>query len=366
MSDYEATLDELREAITYPQFNPALVPTKIDENTLHIRGGPWNGPVLTLTDHEEEDIISGLIDEIDGETHLDDVLSAFSHDEKGEVARALAELHEKEAIHDASDYEESGDYHHTALKPFERVGSFTDTDAIGTGTIGVVNVGHLARHIVPDVLKMGVGEVEFLEPAGQTDIAEEFEDDETFTVSDRSVEELVAASDFVVYASEQMNPEIEDLLNETALAEETPWMIVQRLGYDGLVGPTFFPGETACYECFEKRKLSNVVSMENYQAFVEACRDNDVDPATETLPEFNRMLGGFAAMDLRHLFNHGVGYTAGRVVATNSINLEMHADRVLKIPRCDVCGPAPTEKTSPFIRLEDFVRTNAPEKYEEW
>lgn len=357
MSEQEPSLEELREVVEYPVFNPTVVPTQIDENTLHIRGGPWNGPVLTLTDHEEEDIIFRLVDLIDGETHVDDVLGAFHHDDKGEVARALGQLAEKGAIHDAADYDEDSHYHHTALKPFENVEDYTA--GIEVESVGVVTTSDIARHVIADVQEMPVESVTVSEPVRETSVGEVA----GIPTTDDPVEDVVADNDFVIYAAEQPYPELEELVNETTHAERTPWMSIQRLGYDGLVGPTIFPGETACYECFKARKLSNVVSWENYQAFRDAYRGGDQDASTETLPEFNRMLAGMAAMDLRHLFAHGVGYTAGRVIATSSLDLTMNADRVLKQPRCDVCGPGPAEKSSPFVSLEDFVRVNAPERY---
>lgn len=357
-SEREATLEALREAVEYPVFNPTMVPVQIDEDTLHIRGGPWNGPVLTLTDHEEEEVIVRIVDLIDGETHIDDILGSFRHENKGEVARALGELVDKGAIHDAAEYERDEHYHHTPLKPFASVDGFT-TD-IAVESAAVVATSGLGRHLASDMQTMDLESVTVADPVGGAEI-----DAGAVSRTDEPIETVVANHDFVVYATERPYPEIEERINEAAHVEDTPWIPVQRIGYDGLVGPTVFPGVTACYECFKSRTLSNVVSWKNYQAYRDAYRNGDVDAETETLPEFNRMLAGMAAMDLRHLFEYGVGYTAGRVVATSSIDLNMHADRVLKQPRCDVCGPDETEQSAPFVNLENFVQTNDPDRYEQ-
>lgn len=346
-------LKQLREEVTYPVINPTVVPVQIDENTLHIRGGPWKGPILTLTDHDEEDIIERILELIDGETHIDDILGAFHHDNKGEVARALAQLADKHAIHSAEDYEEDATYHHTALKPFQATEEYTNN--ITTDSVAVIAASDIAAQLVSDVKGMQIESLTVSEPVGSTTARAAID----VPVTDDDVESVVSDNDFVVYAAEQPYPELEKRINETAQETGTPWMPVQRIGYDGMVGPTIFPGKTACYECFTQRKLSNIVSYEKYKAYRNAYEDTE----TETLPEFNRMLAGMAAMDLRHLFAHGVGYTAGRVIAVSSLDLNMHADRVLKLPRCDVCGPDAGESSAPMINLEDFVQVNAPERY---
>jgi hypothetical protein len=61
------------------------------------------------------------------------------------------------------------------------------------------------------------------------------------------------------------------------------------------------------------------------------------------------------SLDLLHLLAYGVGYTAERVVTMNAIDLSMETNRVLKLPRCPVCGKQPGDDQARFVGLEDMV-----------
>src|SRR6056297_2502989 len=97
------TLDDLESVLTYPTLNPSFVPVQKDSNTIHIRAGPWSGPVLTIQDVDEDNAVATLIEEIDGDTHVRDVVAAFDDDQREEVLQALEALHAKNIIYDSGD-----------------------------------------------------------------------------------------------------------------------------------------------------------------------------------------------------------------------------------------------------------------------
>lgn len=349
--DSSDPMSDLMELVSYPIFNPALVPVLIDGDTLHIRGGPWTGPVLTLEDENGDNLLERLVTEIDGDTHIEDLLAQFNPDEQADIARALIGLTDKNAIHDASDYDRNKAYHHAAIT------GIPDAERLSTTTVSVVNAGGIGSHIVADLLDFGLKEVRCLQPIDSArQPLERYQSDDSFIEIQGDLSETIPSSDFVVYAAHGNYPELEGRLNHLTNKHTIPWTMGRVLGYDGIVGPTVFPGETACLECFERRVLSNAPAPDKYRAVRtgKGPAKHNKRLAEVSLRPFDRMVAGMVSMDLLHLLSDGTGFTAGRAVLIESLGLSMHADRVLKAPRCDVCGPEPGSGSSPYLSLTDF------------
>jgi hypothetical protein len=63
----------------------------------------------------------------------------------------------------------------------------------------------------------------------------------------------LTATDWLVVAQDAFEPEELALLNSAALQLGVPWSLVCCDGYEGWVGPTFVPKQTACFNCFQRR-----------------------------------------------------------------------------------------------------------------
>lgn len=131
-------------------------------------------------------------------------------------------------------------------------------------------------------------------------------------------------------------------------------MVGQIRGFDGIIGPAIFPGETACYECFHERMLSNIPNIGGYRALEYEKEENSL--ATASLPMFSRAVAGYLSLDVLYLLSYGIGYTSGRVVTVNSLDLSTEVNEVLKLPRCDACGRDSRVDASRFVSLEDMVK----------
>ncbi|MFC6951312.1 TOMM precursor leader peptide-binding protein [Halorubellus litoreus] len=381
MTDESATHDALD--VTYPAFNPTVVPAQVDENTLHVRAGPWSGPILTLRDADEDDGITALVDRIDGETHVEDVLEGFEGAEREEVLDALAALAENDVVYDASD-DADPLHHHLAMRHRFRA---ADADRVASKTVALVGDARMVRHVAEDVLALGVGDVGVVSlddatAGGGATVGEDastaggdaarvevdgvaggdafayVRDDDRFEVFERdALHEVVAAADFVVYAGTRPRPTLLADLNEATHEAGTPWVLGQALGFDGVVGPAVFPGETACYECFERRTLANVANREGYLGYRDAVEVDD-HLAARSLPMLERAVAGYLSLDLVHLLAFGVGFTAGAVVTVNALDCATTTEDVLRLPRCPTCGVDPDDGHSPFVSLDDVVHAD--------
>lgn len=110
----------------------------------------------------------------------------------------------------------------------------------------------------------------------------------------------------------------------------------------GLAGPLVLPGQSACYECFALRERA-------------ASSDMAMHRATDTLAYFSQPSFGFvrpiahavaalAATELLKYYSQALpGGNIGRFVEIDLLAPSLETRRVLKLPRCPICGPVVSE-----------------------
>jgi bacteriocin biosynthesis cyclodehydratase domain-containing protein len=345
-------IQRLQEEVQKPAFNPTVVPVQVDENTLHIRGGTWSSPILTLSSPDDQGVISELVERIDGETAVDTILKQYGEDDQAEIAKVLYRLHEIDAIYDRETLDRQPLYNHHAIKTtFQQ----PERDHLGATTVLIVNAGRIGPYVADHLLEMGVGEIQFreLDDVSTADLAGFATCDRVSRAEEDDLDTVVKRSDFVVYTVDRPYPEVEREVNRTTHRHETPWVIGQIEGYDGHIGPAIFPGETACLECFRTRVAANATNPEGLRAYRNANHATNDTGAWVSLPPFAHAVASLLSMDLVHLLLYGTGYTSGRAIWMNSIDFSFDADRVLKLPRCQVCGADPVSAETPFISMEE-------------
>lgn len=106
----------------------------------------------------------------------------------------------------------------------------------------------------------------------------------------------------------------------------------------GHVGPLVVPGETPCLECLRARENSHMEDPETKRAAEYGAFAGQVVNAFH--PSMASVLGDIAAMELLKLFGQLMrSRIPGRLIEVNMIAPELRERRVLKVPRCTVCGP---------------------------
>jgi bacteriocin biosynthesis cyclodehydratase domain-containing protein len=121
-----------------------------------------------------------------------------------------------------------------------------------------------------------------------------------------------------------------------------PIILQDLIGY---VGPVVVPGETACYECVWLRQNSHMRDPAVQRAAdLEALDGQGVVGAH---PSMAAVLADIATMELTKYFSGVIpGRRAGAIVEVNLLRPLVEAHKVLKVPRCPVCGPL--NHTSPL------------------
>lgn len=339
--------DRSLESDSCPVFNPAFVPVQVTPDELHIRSGPWSGPALTIRDTDREGLLGQLVDAIDGETTVASIIDTFEAQHRDEVRSILDRLAANDVLRNRASVNGDQLWPHRALKYRFRQ---ADRTPLRDRSVLVVTCDDMGRHVVSDLCSMGVGSIDVTQPYGEW-VA--IDDDRVIYHEDPSLPALVEENDVVVYTADRPRPLVSDL-NRLAIDTSTPLFPIEIHGFDGIVGPAIFPGETACYRCFRDRMRANVPGKRGYEAY-ERTLDADEEITTASLPPFARMLAGVAAMELHHLLAFGTGYSAGRVLTIDSLELSIEANDVLKRPRCECCGAAAEIDVQRFVSMEDVV-----------
>lgn len=343
-------IDDAIDKLSYPSLNPSFVPVLIDENTIHLRAGAWGGPIKTIRDPEESSDLKQLFNALDGRTHITELFNEFDREDQTDVAELLLQLYQDSIIY--NNQSRSTAWSHAVINPDLRG---KDSTSIREKSILVISLGSIGHQIAEDLVLEGLENVVLANPYPEKQTLVDSDDRSELSeivLTGDSIESAVREASFVVACSDRPHRDLFHQVNEIAIESETPWTAGQLLGRNGIVGPTVFPGETACYACFERRLLSNVQSVKECEKYLATGENRE----RSTNSPLGRVVAGYLSMDLFNLLAFGSGYTAGRVFTIDARTLSFSADDVLRIPRCSVCANDKTAGETTFLTIEDLVK----------
>jgi bacteriocin biosynthesis cyclodehydratase domain-containing protein len=310
-------------------------------DVIELRHGTWNPLSFTLADERQSGKLLGVVRRLDGRSSIGEIAAAerVPASEVEELVDQLATLGvlEGESGH-ALDY--YLDQVVPNLMPFERDRRRPRTSAVLLGDAGPV--GEIAR---------------ILTASGAHDYEVERADDGMRTrlacaalswQSDGLAAEVEAEAfagwrdRFVVFASSAINPLELRGFNLVSLHHGIPWLHAAVDGPFLLVGPTFVPERTACYECLDARVLMNLREAASYQAYKRALADGRAARSSAPLDAvLESMLAGLTAFEALNFLLTGASFTTAKLLAVYLPTMEFTFNEVLRLPGCPACGPSP-------------------------
>lgn len=345
--------------VSYPRINPAFTPDVVHEDKVVFTTGPWSGPVFEISDEERDGNLARLVSMLDGTTHLSDILDSFDSADHDEIRMVLRYLQEKSIVRDPGGQVDErramlGGY----CSLFDR--SSIAPERLAKSHVFIVGAGELGRIVAQNLLAAGVAKLKYLPLSRDGDRWMQSNSSDGLTLAEpREMRDCVSAADFVALATDRPYPDIATRLNDATQETGTPWVVGQLNGLDGQVGPTVYPGETACYECFRRRATAATSSRVGYRRFEEAATDTG-----PLLPSFAHIVGGLTSLDIVGQLAGRTGITVGGVVDFDFYDFAVQADEVLKMPRCDKCETGRERLDSPrHVTLDELVtRSNRRRK----
>jgi bacteriocin biosynthesis cyclodehydratase domain-containing protein len=164
--------------------------------------------------------------------------------------------------------------------------------------------------------------------------------------TDEDVARAVDGADFVLGCLDPGLAGLTDTLNRICLALMTPWSQGTATAFEGIVGPTVIPYETACYRCFLARSIACDDEPEDALRELESRYDDGVDMSAyrENIPFAAGIVGHLLALQAFHALIGLRPRTAGRVLVVDFLTSTMREHVVLRKPWCTACfrtGEAP-------------------------
>jgi bacteriocin biosynthesis cyclodehydratase domain-containing protein len=153
--------------------------------------------------------------------------------------------------------------------------------------------------------------------------------------------EAVGGQDWVVAAQDCFEPEELAALNQAALRLSLPWSLVCFDGHEGWVGPTFVPGQTACFSCFRRRLFAGAAEPKHVfmDPCVRVCRVPSPWSAGPETGAWVSLLTSIFALELIAAIQ-GRSFTFNHMLIVHRLNLTFQRESVVRLPRCPDCSPS--------------------------
>lgn len=165
--------------------------------------------------------------------------------------------------------------------------------------------------------------------------------------------ETIKDADWIIAAQDCFEPEELAGLNKATLERSVPWSLVCFDGYEGWVGPTFVPGQTACFSCFRRRLFANAGQPKHVMS-EPGVKVYRLPSPLSVGPEayaWVSLITSIFALELSAAMN-GRGFTIGQLLVVHRLNLTFYREAVLRLPRCQDCSP---RRESPNLNVFSHI-----------
>src|SRR5579884_3479694 len=133
----------------------------------------------------------------------------------------------------------------------------------------------------------------------------------------------------VLAAFDTPQPALLDRVNQASLDEGWPWIPAVIESGAAVIGPAVMPRQTACYRCYELRRLANAGPSGQ-----RAPMDDAAAPAP-----LAACAGSFLALEAVRLISRlAAPQSAGRTIVLDFFAPMIATHRVLRLPNCPACG----------------------------
>ena len=309
-------------------------------DVIELRHGTWNAVSFTLSDDGGTGALLRLIKRLDGTASAEEIAQAEGVPE-AEVDALVGELERLGVLEDGPQH--ALDYHldHVVpnLAPYGQRRRESATPVVLLGDAAVT--GEIER-----VLSASAAAGDLRVEAADAELREALaRGARTWAADTLAIEEEAEPFSqwrdrLVVVAGATLNPLELRAFNRVSLRHRIKWIHASADGPFLLVGPTFLPHRSACYECLETRVTMNLREGAVYQSYKRALAEGRAAAATMPIDAvLAAMLGSYAAFEALNFALTGTSFTVGKLLAVYLPTLEFTFNEVLRLPGCAGCGP---------------------------
>lgn len=155
-----------------------------------------------------------------------------------------------------------------------------------------------------------------------------------------SIFRAIEGCDFVICCVDPGLSAVIYRLNRVCLQAGIPWTSCVVSGFEGVLGPTIHPHETACYMCYSMRAVAcadNPDEAFSYLRFLDR-RKQDDSGTRENLVFGSGIMGNMIALEaLKQLTGFSPPSALGQLIVVDFLQLTLQKHMVLRKPWCPVC-----------------------------
>lgn len=165
----------------------------------------------------------------------------------------------------------------------------------------------------------------------------------------------------VIFGVATVNPLELKAFNRVSLHHRIPWIHAAIDGPYLLIGPTFVPFRSPCYECLETRVLMNMRESASYQRYKMALVEGQVTgTGTPIEVVLGAMLNSLTAFEALNFLLTGTSFTVGKMLSLYLPTMEFRFNELLRLPGCVACAPSPeSDDTELYFDPRTLLRDHA-------
>ncbi|KAA3659496.1 MAG: adenylate cyclase, partial [Chloroflexi bacterium] len=138
----------------------------------------------------------------------------------------------------------------------------------------------------------------------------------------------------IVFTNDYLHPDLSDI-NQLALDEKQPWLLVRPVGVELWIGPLFVPQQTGCWACLATR-LQGHRKVEAYLKMQLGVHVQGT--AVSALPSTQQIAFGITATEITKWLVQGKSQLVAHVLSLNTYTWQQQLHTLTKRPQCPVCG----------------------------
>jgi bacteriocin biosynthesis cyclodehydratase domain-containing protein len=325
--------DESRAVTDRPRIKPGFSMIAHGPGVVELRSGVWNARSVTLTDEEEQGSrLVAILDHLDGTRTEQEIARQVGVDSA--TVRSVVEELEAAGV---AEWPATREDPYLQLLRGTLVGGppLPDTSRRPVMVVGGGPFAQALGEALDPISPVEAPDAELAARLQKTDLTAPTDGLESV----RRVEDFSGwANRLLVVAMEVVNPIVLRNVNWLSLTFRFPWIQAALDGPFALVGPTFLPRRSPCYECFESRMALTIREHASYIAYKRALTDGFVRAGRPELPRpIQGLLANLLALEVSNLLLTEASFTVGRVLSIYLPALEFGFNEFLRLPSCRVC-----------------------------
>ncbi len=329
---------EPRSVPTNPRIQRQYSVVAHSRNVVELRAGAWNPVSFTLTDEAGSGNLFRILGKLDGSASSSAIAQALNVPRSD--VEALIDHLDQIGVLDAGGGSALEYYLDNLVPTLVRERSLTAKKPVLL--LGDPEMtSEFRRHLTASIEGVAIRELGAADPA----LAVLSRNDTSWFTNGLQLHEKLAAfssfrDHYVVHLSASVNPIELAILNRVAIELGLPWLSGVVDGPFVMVGPTFIPPSSPCFQCLETRIMMNLRESDSYVRYKNALVEGEIVGARAPLQSaLCSMVASHAALDAINFLLTGSAFTNNKLLSIYLPTMEFAYNEVLRLPGCTACGP---------------------------